>query len=378
VNILLTGGAGFIGSHTADALVVRGHSVRVLDCLEPQIHGVRNAFPDYMSPGALCIRGDIRNMSELESALEDVDVVYHFAAHTGVGQSMYALRSYVDTNCAGTAALLEAIIKPPRRVKRIILSSSRAVYGEGAYHCAQHGLIHPGARDRNDLEAGKFAPSCPVCRGTVEPVPTQEDAKLRPVSVYGWTKLHQEQLCQHVADTQGLELVMLRYFNVIGSRQSLNNPYTGILTAFYNRVAASEAMQLYERGLPIRDFVHVSDIVAANLLALEAQLPSKSIAINVGSGFAATIRELANEIANACGQCPLSEATERFRVGDIFACTADLERARSVLGYAPTRTLEQSVEEFVAWARLQPPIADSGDVAVRLIEHGLLGGGPAD
>lgn len=377
MNILLTGGAGFIGSHTADALIARGHSVRVLDCLDPQIHGAGGRFPHYMNSAAACVKGDVRNVADVVAALDGVEVVYHFAAQTGVGQSMYDMRNYVDTNCTGTAALLEAALRNRQPIKRLVLASSRAVYGEGPYHCPVHGTVHPGLRSRAQLEAGEFLPRCPACQGPVEMTTTTEDVPQLPVSLYGWTKLQQEQLCRHVSDNHDLEVVTLRYFNVIGSRQSLGNPYTGILTTFYKCVVNDHPIALYEQGLPIRDFVHVRDIVAANVLALDANLPQRSVAINVGSGRAATIGDLAGAIARACGRPLTARATGQFRIGDIFASVADLSRARTVLGYEPATDLDAGVREFVAWADTQSVVDDAERAAAELARHGLLGHGPA-
>lgn len=377
MNVLVTGGAGFIGSHTVDALIGDGDRVRVLDCLDPQIHGGGKAFPAYMHPRAERIRGDVRKLDDVAAALDGVDVVYHFAAQTGVGQSMYALRSYVDANCTGTAALLEAMLNRPKPMPRLVLASSRAVYGEGAYRCPVHGSVSPGLRPRPRLEAGEFSPLCPICHGAVEPVPTPESSPLVPVSMYGWTKLQQEQLCRHVSDTLGLELVILRYFNVIGSRQSLGNPYTGILTVFYKRIMSGRPIQLYEAGKPIRDFIHIRDIVAANLLARRAPLPARSIEINVGTGRPATIRELAGCIARVCSRPAAMEETGQFRVGDIYACVADLSRARSILGYEPATDMEAGVREFVDWAQQQDAADDAEQAEAELERHGLLGRGPS-
>lgn len=373
MKVLLTGGAGFIGSHTTDALISRGNAVRVLDCLDPQIHETHGTFPAYMNPEAECVRGDVRNLADVASALEDIDVVYHFAAQTGVGQSMYALRDYVDTNCTGTATLLDAMLKCPKRPKRLVLASSRAVYGEGMYRCAVHGKVSPGLRSRTRLDDGDFIPRCPQCDGPVDMLQTEEDAPLAPVSVYGWTKLQQEQLCRHVSTTAGIELVILRYFNVIGSRQSLGNPYTGILTVFYKRIMSGRDIPLYELGRPIRDFVHVRDVVAANVLALEANLPARFMEFNVGTGRPLTVHGLADALARAGGRPAVMEQTRQFRVGDIFACVADMNRARSVLGYGPVVDLDAGVEEFVAWARTQANSDDAEQAARELEQHGLLG-----
>lgn len=376
MNILITGGAGFIGSHTADALLARGDSVRVLDALDAQVHGQRGDFPSYMNPAAELARADIRDLDTVVRALADIDAVCHFAAQTGVGQSMYAIRDYVDVNCTGTATLLEALLKARGRVRRLVLASSRAVYGEGAYACALHGNVSPGPRSAERLAAADFAPVCPICLGRLEHRPTSEDRVPQPASVYGWTKVQQEQLCRHSSEVLGLETVILRYFNVIGSRQSLANPYTGIATTFFARIESGRPVQLYEGGAPVRDFVAVGDVVKANLLALDARLPVRCVELNIGSGRGTTIRNFAEEIAVACGRSAALEATTQYRVGDIYACIADLGRARSVIGYEPGVELTAAVSEFVGWAREQDAGAADAERAQReLARYGLLGRG---
>jgi dTDP-L-rhamnose 4-epimerase len=375
MNVLLTGGAGFIGSHTTDALLAKGHRVRILDNLDPQIHIVDDEFPRYLSRHAELVKGDVRDPDAVTTALNDIDIVYHLAAHTGVGQSMYAIRDYVDTNETGTATLLEALLKGRGRVTRVVLASSRAVYGEGAAACTVHCTIDCAERSRRMLDAGEFAPVCPLCGRELAAQPTRETHTQRPVSIYGWTKLHQEQLVRHMAQVLGLEAVILRYFNVIGSRQSLHNPYTGIATVFFRQIVAGHRVSLYERGAPLRDFVSIHDVVNANLLALEAALPSPIVEVNIGSGQGTTIRSFANEIASACGRRGMVDTTLKYRMGDIFACIADLERARAVLAYEPQVPLSEGIREFVEWAQRQAIESDrDARAATELEGHGLLGG----
>jgi dTDP-L-rhamnose 4-epimerase len=371
-NILITGGAGFIGSHTADALIERGHRVRVLDTLDPQIHGTLVNFPSYMNPSVECIRGDVSDPNSVRAALQNIDAVYHFAAHTGVGQSMYDMRSYTHTNCVGTATLLEAIVKERYPVKRFVLASSRAVYGEGTHFCHVHGTVYPGIRKREDMEKGRFDVQCPACGGHVSAVPTKEDRPLKPTSMYGWTKKQQEDQCLYVAETFGLPITILRYFNVYGTRQSLKNPYTGVMTVFFNRIMTNQPIFIYEHGTPLRDFVHVSDVVQANLLALEKDVPPE-FCINIGSGQLHTISDIASAMARACGKESAILDSGEFRVGDIHACIADLERAQKLLGYVPKISLEAGMKTFVDWAKGQEYIDLFDKSAEELRRHNLLG-----
>lgn len=371
-NILISGGAGFIGSHTADALVAQGHRVRVLDVLAPQIHAESDDFPSYMNPCVERLRGDVCDSATLATALQDIDAVYHFAAETGVGQSMYDMRSYVHTNCTGTAAMLEAIVKLPHPIKRFVLASSRAVYGEGTHVCPDHGTIYPPVRRRKDMEQGMFAVQCPVCGKEAAAVPTEEDRPLNPISVYGWTKKHQEEYCRYTAATFGLPVTILRYFNVYGSRQSLKNPYTGVVTIFYNRIMTGQPISLYEHGTPLRDFVHVSDVVQANVLALEADVEPGNC-INVGYGARHSITEIAKTLAQACGREVNFEDRSEFRAGDVHAGIADLKRAGTLLQYQPRVSLEQGMKEFVAWAQNQKSVDLYDQTVAELRRYGLFG-----
>ena len=371
-TILITGGAGFIGSHTADALIGQGHTVRVLDNLDPQIHGTSGVFPAYMNPAVECRQGDVRDVSQVAEALQGVDAVYHFAALTGVGQSMYDLKAYVDTNCTGTAALLEAILKNGKPIKRLVLASSRAVYGEGTHHCPEHGTVYPGMRVREDMDRGEFAATCPTCGVAVSPLPTAEDRPLEPISVYGWTKKQQEEQCQYVAKTFGLPVTMLRYFNVYGSRQSLQNPYTGVVSIFYSRILADQPIYVYEHGTPGRDFIHISDVVQANLAALEKDI-KPGTCINVGSGQRHSILDVAGTLAKVIGKQEKLEDRGEFRVGDIHFCYADQTRTRQLLGVEPQVSLEAGLQEFVAWARHQKSVDLYQKTVEELQRHGLFG-----
>jgi dTDP-L-rhamnose 4-epimerase len=371
-QILITGGAGFIGSHTAEALVGKGYGVRILDLLDSQIHGELASFPAYLNTNIECIRGDIRNPLDVAAALEDIDAIYHFASLTGVGQSMYDIRNYVDTNCTGTATLLESIIKHAKDLKKIVLASSRAVYGEGTYNCPNCGLVYPPPRIKSDLERGEFEVHCPICTRVVQPVATHEDRPLQPISIYGWTKKQQEEQFSYLAHTFRIPVVILRYQNVYGSRQSLKNPYTGIVSIFYSRLRSGGTISLYERGKPIRDFIHVFDVVTANLLALERNLEIEAV-INIGTGKTVSVVEVAATLAEVGKIRPRFEDHGEFRVGDIYSCYSDTRRANSLLGFTPQLDLESGLREFVTWAADQQAVDSYEKTVDELQARGLYG-----
>jgi len=365
-RVLITGGAGFIGTHTAVALAAAGAEVRVLDNLDPQVHGDEAGFPATLREVAECVAGDVRDPEAVDRALAGVDRVLHAAALTGVGQSMYDLRSYTDVNVTGTANLLERVLRTRPDLRRLVLSSSRAVYGEGTFSCPACGDVHPAPRDRADLERGDFAVRCPTCGGPVHPVGSPEDRPLRPVSVYGWTKRCQEDQCIAAADTFGLPVTVLRYFNVYGSGQSLVNPYTGIVSSFTTRLLDDRPITIYEQGVPVRDFVHVSDVVRGNVAALGTDLAPGTV-VNVGTGVGATITEVAEALAQALGREPTIEVGAQFRVGDIHSCVAATDRLAATLGIEANVTLAAGLAEFAGWAAGREYV-DLSDQAVKELE----------
>jgi len=369
VRILVTGGAGFIGRHTVRRLAANGHFVRVLDSLVPEVHE-GSGDPVFLPRNVEFERGDVRDPAALARALNGISGVLHLAALTGVGQSMYQWDRYVDANVRGTATLLQAILETKAKVKRIVLASSRAVYGEGAFSCPAHGPVEPQPRHLEQLENGRFCPACPCCGTDLQAMPTSESKSPHPASVYAFTKLQQEQLVRHFGDAFGVQVVNLRYFNVYGSEQSLNNPYTGIVSIFFSRIRSGTPIRLYERGLPLRDFVHVQDVAHANELALVHPLPDSST-LNVGSGIAARIGEVAGYLGAACGQDVQLETTPEFRVGDVFACYADLESARSILGFSPRISLQEGLREFASWAATEKSSDRLAQAEAELREMGL-------
>ncbi len=347
---LITGGAGFIGSHTADALLALGYRVRVLDILDPQVHGAGCSRPPYLDPRIELIVGDVRDRETVTRSVAGVDSIYHFAASTGVGQSMYEIQSYCDVNVTGTAMLLDVLANSRHQVKRVILSSSRAVYGEGSYSCNSCGIIYPQPRSREQLERHEWEILCPKCSAPLVPIPTAEERPLQPVSVYALTKRVQEELLRLFSASYGIPHVILRYFNVYGPRQAINNPYTGIGAIFTNRAISGHELEIYEDGRPGRDFVHVRDVVQANLLALKKEQAINGT-FNVGSGEHLTVLDLAQSIKEQLGSKVTLNCSNRYRLGDIRDCYADLGRSRSLLGYAPAVPFATGVADLIAWAK---------------------------
>jgi dTDP-L-rhamnose 4-epimerase len=299
LKILVTGGAGFIGSHIVDALVKQGHSVRVLDLLVSQVHGAGE--PLHLNSEAEFIRGDVCDSEALARALDGVEVVYHKAAEVGVGQSMYEMQRYVRANSLGTAALLEAIVERRGGIRKLIVASSMSIYGEGAYLCKDCGEVYPMLRPTSQLLKRRWEVECPACGKPLEPTGTSEEKPLFPTSVYAITKQDQEQLCLVAGRAYGVPTVALRYFNVYGPRQALSNPYTGVCAIFSSRLLNDQRPLVFEDGNQTRDFVHVSDIVQANLLALCTDRADYQ-AINVGTGRATSVREAARMLSEGLGK----------------------------------------------------------------------------
>lgn len=349
-KILVTGGAGFVGSHTADALVKAGHSVRIFDNLSPQVH--TSGVPAYLPSQAEFIRGDVRDLEQLTPALRGMDVIFHLAAAVGVGQSMYRISEYTAVNNVGTANLLQAILDTHSHPERIVVASSMSIYGEGNYICTNCGEVAPQMRPSGQLSAKQWEPRCELCRETLVPVPTREEKPLQCSSIYALSKKDQEEMVLLFGRTYGIPTVALRYFNIYGPRQSLSNPYTGVAAIFASRMMNGKAPLIFEDGNQMRDFVSVSDIAQANLLAIESP-NAVGQAVNIGSGEPVTIREVAEELSRALSVSTPLEITGKNRSGDIRHCFADISRARALLGYAPRITFKQGMNELAFWLRSQ-------------------------
>jgi dTDP-L-rhamnose 4-epimerase len=360
-RILVTGGAGFIGSHLADLLLARGHRVRVLDSLLPQVHGEAQGRPAYLAPEVELVRGDVRDPLAVRRALAEggpADAVVHLAAAVGVGQSMYQIAEYTAVNELGTAVLLEALAANP--VARLVVASSMSVYGEGSARAPDGSLVEPGERPVEALRRHRWEPLGPGGE-PLEPVPTAETKRPALTSVYALGKYAQERLCLIWGRAYGVPVTALRFFNVYGTRQALSNPYTGVLAIFASRLLNGNAPMIFEDGRQRRDFVHVRDVARACLLALESD-GAAGLAVNVGSGVPRTVEEIARGVAAAVGRPDLRpQVTGKYRVGDIRHCYADTSLARELLGFAAAEDFAAGLAELSEWL--------AGEVAVDRVEQ---------
>jgi dTDP-L-rhamnose 4-epimerase len=361
MKILITGGAGFVGSHTADALLKKGHEVRVFDNLAPQVHGENARKPDYLNRDVEFIKGDIRNREAFKKALAGIEVVYHLAAAVGVGQSMYQVYEYVEVNSLGGAVLLDILTIEKHRVEKVIVASSMSIYGEGQYRCAHCGVVFPKLRTNAQLEARDWEMHCPTCLSTVIPMPTSEEKPLFPTSIYAITKRDHEETFLVVGRSYKIPTVALRYFNIYGSRQALSNPYTGVGSIFCSRLLNKKPPIVFEDGGQSRDFTHISDIVQANLLALEKEEANYEV-FNVGTGNPMTICEMGNMLRERLAPEQHLQILEQYRVGDIRHCYADISKIQQRLGYNPQVPFKEGLNELIEWVRTQEAV-DRVDMA---------------
>ncbi len=348
MNVLVTGGAGFIGSHLVAALLARGHHVRVLDALVSQVHGDA-IFSSHLPREVEFLRGDVRDETVWPRVLERTDAVIHLAAKVGVGQSMYEIARYADANTHGTALMWQMLTRSNTRVSKVIVASSMSIYGEGAYVCPVHGRVAPPPRSETQLHVRQWELFCPQCQTQLEPAPTAEDKPLAPASTYAITKRDQEELSLVLGRAYGIATVALRFFNVYGSQQALSNPYTGAIAIFGASLKNERAPLVYEDGKQIRDFIHVSDIVRAIVLALEKS-DGDGQAFNVGTGQPRTIYAVAQTVAQVIGTALVPNVTQQFRAGDIRHCYADITRLQATYGFVPQCAFYDGVCEWWAWA----------------------------
>ena len=349
-KILVTGGAGFIGSHTVDLLIQNEYQPIIIDNLEPQVHG--KTKPDYLNNDATFIQKDIQDPNTLKEIIPQVDAVIHLAALVGVGQSMYQIERYVNINTKATATLLDTLVKEEHNVKKLIVASSMSVYGEGKYLCEKCKTeVFPELRTEKQLKNKQWDQKCPNCGSNLKPLPTDEKKPLMPTSIYAQSKRHQEEMCLLIGKTYGIPTVALRYFNVYGSRQSLSNPYTGACAIFTSRILNNKPPYIFEDGKQARDFIHVKDIAKANLNALESKKANYE-AINIGTGKPITIFKLADTLIKLYNKLHLKpHISNEYRKGDIRHCYADTTKAKELLNFKPDIILQDGLTELSQWAK---------------------------
>ncbi|MBZ0253747.1 MAG: SDR family NAD(P)-dependent oxidoreductase [Candidatus Methylomirabilis sp.] len=371
-HVLITGGAGFIGSFIADALLERGHFVRVLDNLEPQVHGAGSDWPAYLSKDVERVKGDIRSLDDVSKALKGIDVVFHEAALVGVGQSMYDVRRYVDINELGSATVLQGVLDHRDRIEKVLVASSMSNYGEGLCWSDASGEFAPELRPESQLARREWEILCPKSGKLAQPRPTPETRPLAPSSIYSVSKASTEYQFLAIGRGHNIPTVAFRYFNVYGPRQALSNPYTGVAAIFAGRVLGGDAPLIFEDGLQSRDFVHVSDIVQANLLGMEKSAGDYDV-FNVGTGRQISVLEVAELIIEKLGKKGkiAPQVVGKYRAGDIRHCYADISKIRRVLGYEPKVTVEQGYDELIEWVRSQTA-RNAGEQALGELEKWKL------
>jgi len=371
---VVIGGAGFIGSHLVDALLQQGCSVRVVDNLDPLVHPTGRP-PAYLNPGAEFVQQDTRDIDGLRRAYEGAELLYFLAGAVGVGDSMYRVRHYADVNLLGCANVLEILANSKHGVRKLILASSVTVYGEGKYSCPKHGTVFPSLRSSEQVLHRQWEPTCPsaapgtACTEILQPLPTDENKSASPQSIYAITKRTQEEMALAVGRAHGIPVTVLRYFNVFGPRQAVSNPYTGVAKIFAVDIFSGKSPLIYEDGKQTRDFVHVSDIVQANVLAAESPKADGEI-FNIGTGRPCSILELAGNLAERAGRpVPLSP-TGQFRAGDVRHCFADISKARNLLGYVPRTVFPQGLDNLLPSSLEGGAMSSVADAEMR--QRGLI------
>jgi len=367
MKILVTGGAGFIGSHIVDKLIEKGHEVTILDNLV----STSGEAPDYLNKKAEFISGDVRDLDLLKKIIPDFQVIFHEAASVGIAQSNYEIESFVENNCLGTARLLQAIVDAKTKPK-LIFSASNTTYGEGLYRCFDcENKFHAKIRTPEEVEQYGFDPRCPKCKGVSKPIPTQETTELNCNSVYAFTKKTQEELLLFLGRLYNFPVVVLKYFNVFGPRQSLSNPYTGVSAIFISRVKNNNIPMIYEDGLQTRDFVYIDDVVDVNMLAMENPTADYEI-FNVGSGNPITIKHIAEEICRLFNKIPEVEINKKFRNGDIRHCIADTSKIKEKLGWQAKVSFNEGLKRLYEWSKTQESKDDFAKADAELKEKGLV------
>lgn len=369
-RVLITGGAGFIGSNLALKLIEKGYQVTVLDNLSPQIHGTDpyTTSPLYRSivenSDITFIHGSVTSEQDWTQALDGVDAVVHLAAETGTGQSMYEIQKYLEINIMGTGILLDLLTNKPHTVKRVVVAASRAIYGEGRYHCATHGDVFPTERKETDMSRGDFECKCPICGSTVDLLSTTEDSKIHPTSLYGITKQNQEQMVHVICKSLGIDSVAFRYQNVYGPGQSLSNPYTGILSIFSTQIKNGNDINIFEDGLESRDFVYIDDVVDATILGLETPA-AVGRSFNVGADKPINVMKVAQTLRENYNSSVQIHISGNYRLGDIRHNYADITLASGILGYKPKVDFVEGIKRFCAWVNTQQVQEDKYEQSIQ-------------
>ncbi|MFX1363437.1 MAG: GDP-mannose 4,6-dehydratase [Promethearchaeota archaeon] len=373
-KVLITGGAGFIGSHLADKLIEqKNYEVSILDILDEQVHGKTNNPPDYLNKKVKFIKNSVTNYKKLEELIKQNEVIFHLAAKVGVGQSMYQIEKYVNNNILGLANLLDILVNSEHNVKKLVIASSNTVYGEGKSQCNKCGVIIPNLRSIEQLKKKDWELYCPKCRSKVKPLLTDEKSRLNPSSIYAFSKQAQEKMGLLIGNTYGINTTVLRFFLVYGMRQSLSNPYTGVCAIFSIRALYGKPPIVYEDGEQSRDFVNVSDVCQALILAMEKEAANGEV-FNVGTGVPITIKEVAETIIQKVDPKLRPIYNQQYRIGDIRHCSADISKIKNKLGYLPKLSFKEGIDELIDWIKSQKDDVQkpSQKAIEELKEKGLL------
>ncbi len=368
-KVLVTGGAGFIGSYLTDRLVEQGHDVRIFDNLTHQVH--QGKLPGYLNKRAEFIKRDVSDYSSLKKAIEGIEFIFHFAARVGIGQSMYQVKDFVEANTIGTANLMDILANTNHNIKKLIVAGSFTIYGEGSYKCQNCGIVEPKLRSEEQLKNKEWEMNCPKCGKTAVPVPITEEKSPNPTSIYAITKKDQEDICMSIGKSYGIPTVVLRYPLVYGPRQSLNNPYTGVITIFINRLMNNKSPVLYEDGLQTRDFVYVHDVVSANILAMKSPAFNYQT-FNIGTGKATSIKQVAELLAKMMKKNIKPEITHQYRKGDVRHCIADFTKVKK-LGFEPKFNISKGLQEVIEWSSAQTAEDRFDEAAKALKDRNLTG-----